>query len=103
MTKFPYLDNYRDSWPIRDFIQCCLKNSSKNYRRKQLLLEAHTQISTLKDEASELARYIKQKGKAVEVRDKEMTASGSGGRYIKGKGKAVEVRDKEAAASGRKQ
>ena len=65
------------------------------------MLEAHTQISTLEDEASELARYIKRKGKAVEVRDKEMTASGSGGRYIKGEGKAVEVRDKEAAANGR--
>ena len=33
------------------------------YRWKWLLLEAHTQISTLKDEASELARYIKGKGK----------------------------------------
>ena len=46
------------------------------YRRKRLLLEAHTQISTLEDEASELVRYIKGKGKAVEVRDKEGAASG---------------------------
>ena len=33
------------------------------YRQKWLLLKAHTQISTLKDEALELARYIKGKGK----------------------------------------
>ena len=46
------------------------------YRQKQLLLEAHTQISTLEDEALELVRYIKRKGKAVEVWDKEAAVSG---------------------------
>ena len=48
----------------------------------------------------ELAKYIKGKGKAVEVQDKETTASRSRGKYIKRKWNAVEVRDKEAAPSG---
>ena len=60
------------------------------------MLNARAQISTLEDEASELAKYIKGKGKAVEVRDKEMTVSRSRGKYINGKGNTVEVWDKEA-------
>ena len=64
------------------------------------MLKAQAQISILEDEASELARYTKGKGKVIEVRDKETTGSGSGGKYIKGKGKAVEVRGKEAVVSG---
>ena len=64
------------------------------------MLKAQAQISTLEDEASELARYTKGKGKVVEVRDKETTGSGSGGKYIKGKGKAVEVWGKEVVVSG---
>ena len=64
------------------------------------MLNAQAQISTLKDEASELVKYIKGKGKAVEVWDKETTASRSGGKYIKGKGNMVEIQDKEVAPSG---
>ena len=64
------------------------------------MLKAQAQISILEDEASELARYTKGKGKVVEVWDKETTGSGSGGKYIKGKGKAVEVQGKEAVVSG---
>ena len=100
MTEFPLLANYQDCWPVHDLIQCRLKNSSKSYRWKQHFLNARAQISTLEDEASELVKYIKGKGKAVEVQDKETTASRSGGKYIKGKGNVVEVQDKEAAPSG---
>ena len=64
------------------------------------MLKTQAQISIPKDEALELVRYTKGKGKVVEVQDKEMTGSGSGGKYIKGKGKAVEVQGKEAVASG---
>ena len=83
---------YSGCWPVRDVIHSHLKNTSRSYRRKQLLLDAEAQISVLEEEALELGRYIKGKGKAVgsgvktvaSGNGKEPTVSGSstGGKVI---------------------
>ena len=78
---------YCGCWPVYDVIHSCLKNTSRSYRKIQLLLGAEVQILTLKEEALELGRYIKGKGKGKAVGDgvkmaastgKEETVGGSG-------------------------
>ena len=77
---------YRGCWPVHDVIHSCLKNLSREYRRKQHLLDAEVKIADLEEEADELGRYI-GKRKAVEGSRRRAAADGSGSGRRKGAGK----------------
>lgn len=58
--QFPYLEHYRDLWPVDDILRLCLKNTSAKQRRQ----ERQKAAAQVLDSVSKINKARSRRGKA---------------------------------------